>query len=225
MSAPSTPLFPTREASFRDKLSHPITNTNTIDSSSASSNSVASTLIKIIDIVMATNIDQHSACLWVFRKYDYGEPYTGKLPEWYRRYDDDCVEVTSMAKDELRRFIEFLTRLIRAWKLPLKFLTSLSVFLDIKVSIGTDNLFHLCSTNLPTTIHIYLTPPFIVKCVRIQSHTLSSSVFVACAKGTRSSLTNPNNYQNFISSSPLSWKSSSESLLPYLESNLQRGVI
>ena len=85
----------------------------------------------------------------IFNRFD------GPKPEFFVRYIDDCLGTTSCIKEELERFIGFVSFFHLAIKFTWEISETSVTFLDINISVKDNNL----TTSVhykPTDSHSYL---------------------------------------------------------------------
>ena len=112
---------------------------------------------QISGVAMGTKMGPSYACLFMGHlEIQIFESYTGPKPNFYRRYIDDCLIITSMRQRNLEKFINFFNSFHRSIKFT-HCISDVSInFLDIKINrspIGT------LSTSVfykPTDSHSYL---------------------------------------------------------------------
>ena len=114
---------------------------------------------QISGVAMGTKMGPSYACLFMGHfEHRVEKEYTGRLPEFYKRYIDDGIGVTHMERSELDTFINF----VDSFHPSIKFthtISELSVnFLDITVTLQKNCL--LTSAYFkPTDSHSYLLYP------------------------------------------------------------------
>ena len=111
---------------------------------------------QISGVAMGTAFGPSYACLFMgFLELNICRSYNGPLPEFYKRYIDDGIGITSMAEDDLRNFIEFTNNFNPAIRFTYTISSTTVNFLDIKVDLINNTI--VTSTHYKDTdSHSYL---------------------------------------------------------------------
>lgn len=107
-------------------------------------------------VAMGTKMGPSYACLYMGSlEAKLFAAYTGPKPEYFGRYIDDCLLITSLSEPDLISFIKFANNLDPAIKFTYEISTTQIPFLDILISLNQNTI----STSIfykPTASHAYL---------------------------------------------------------------------
>ena len=111
---------------------------------------------QISGVAMGTKMGPSYACLFMgFLEGKIFESYRGPIPEFYGRFIDDCLSISSLSSRELEDFVSFCNNFHPTIKFTHEISQSALPFLDIKVLLSNGHL----STSVfykPTDSHSYL---------------------------------------------------------------------
>ena len=147
---------------------------------------------QISGISMGTKFGPSFACLFMgYLETKILETYTGRKPDLFKRYIDNCVGAASCSSDELRDFIDYFSNFHPAIKVMFDISAAHLPFLDILLSISGDRPATSVTISLQTHIHISNMIPLILPHVKTASHILNyfvSDVFVVMNQTFKRSL-------------------------------------
>ncbi|KAI8781018.1 E3 ubiquitin-protein ligase XIAP X8 [Biomphalaria glabrata] len=111
---------------------------------------------QISGVAMGTAFGPSYACLFMgFLELNICSSYTGPMPEFYRRYIDDGLGITSLTENELIKFIEFTNNFNPAIRFTYTISRTRVNFLDIEINVTQNSLFTSCHYK-DTDSHSYL---------------------------------------------------------------------
>lgn len=109
-------------------------------------------------VAMGTKMGPSYACLFVgFVEEEIFSQYKGFFPDFFRRFIDDCIGLSSAPKEQVMDFIQFVSRFHPSLQFTFEISDSSLSFLDIQLSVQPDS--HALSTSVfykPTDSHSYL---------------------------------------------------------------------
>ncbi|GFS12953.1 hypothetical protein ElyMa_004871800 [Elysia marginata] len=106
---------------------------------------------------MGTKMGPSYACLFVgYLEWQMVNRYQGPTPEFYYRYIDDGIGISTMPLDDLKNYIDFVKTFHPSISFTSEISTSTVNFLHIKISIR-DRFLHSSVYYKPTDSHTYLT--------------------------------------------------------------------
>ena len=107
--------------------------------------------------MIGTQFGPEYSCLAVGKlEHDIKEAYDGPIPELFKRYIDDIIGGTSLTREELERFITFVSSFHPAFQFTFEVSEHSVSFLDINAFVEGDRI----QTSVyykPTDSHSYLT--------------------------------------------------------------------
>ena len=102
-------------------------------------------------------------------EHQFFNQYDGPKPDLYGRYIDDCIGAISSSREELNRFITSVNSFHPALKYTWEISETSLAFLDIKVSISSNGLRLVCTTN-PQILTV-------ICCIHYPTHPMSRIPF------------------------------------------------
>lgn len=108
-------------------------------------------------VAMGSRMGPSFACLFMgYLEFQASSRYSGPFPEFFRRYIDDCLGVTSLDLTDLMKFIDFMNSLHPSIKFTHQISTQAVEFLDISVSITEAKDISTSVHYKPTSTHAFL---------------------------------------------------------------------
>ena len=112
--------------------------------------------VQVGGVAMGSKLGPSYACLFVgYQEYLISQQYEGPIPHLIKRYIDDVVGATSLPREQLQAFIDFVSNFRPALKFTVEITETSIPFLDITLSIN-GNLISTSVHYKETDAHRYL---------------------------------------------------------------------
>ena len=106
---------------------------------------------------MGTKMGPSYACLFMgYIEHQIMSTYTGPTPEYFGRYIDDCLVISSLSEPDLLNFVDYANNFNPSIKFTYEISQESIPFLDILIQLNEGHLSSSVYYYKPTASHAYL---------------------------------------------------------------------